>query len=156
MVNVNAFTIASESLISQLHKILAVPVLQHGLCNFSYLLRRNPTLLQSDAFEAANFLARALFYHLNEGGCFTQAVVRSRVEPSEANAECLHHEFAIFQETLVYSRDFQFTACRRLDAFGHLHHLVGVEVEAHHGIRRFRLFSSMLMQLPSASNSTTP
>ena len=63
----------------------------------------------------------------------------ARVEPCEPDAERLHHQFVVGKELLIHRGDFQFSACRGLDVLGHLHHLVGIEVQAHNGVVALRL-----------------
>ena len=56
------------------------------------------------------------------------------VQPGKASAKDLDLEFAVFEEFLVHGGDFQFSPGAGPDVFGNIHYLVGVEVEAHHGV----------------------
>ena len=60
--------------------------------------------------------------------------MRAGIEPGKAATHQLHTQLAILQKHLVDRGNLQLTACRRLDVLGHLHHLVGVEIEPHDGI----------------------
>ena len=91
-------------------------------------------MLEGYFFQAGHLQAGALFNNLHEGGGFGEGVVGAGVQPGEAAAQGLDLEFAIGQEFLVHGGDFQFPAGAGLDVFGHLNHLVGIEVETHHGI----------------------
>ena len=45
---------------------------------------------------------------------------------------------------LVDRSDFQFSARRRFDIRCHIHHRVGIEIQAHHGIVRFGVLGFLL------------
>ena len=79
-----------------------------------------------------------------KGRSLTQAVVRTRVEPGKATAEDLHLQLAVVQELLVHRGDFQLATCRRLDIFGHIDDLVGIEIQSHHGVVALRLLGLFL------------
>ena len=61
------------------------------------------------------------------------------IQPCETSAQCLYFQFLVLKKLLVYGGDFQFSPCRRLDILGYFHHLVGIEIESHHGIVGLRL-----------------
>ena len=68
----------------------------------------------------------------------------ARIEPGEAAAEGQHAEFAVLEEGVVDRGDLQFATGRRLDLLGDTDHLVGIEIQSHHGVvalglRRFFL-----------------
>jgi len=128
----------------ELKQVLPVLVLRHRLGNLAQALRGDPAVAEGDALEAGDLEAGALLDDLHEGGGFGKAVVGAGVEPSEAAAEGLHLQLAVLQEFLVHGGDFQFTTRTRFDAFGYVHHLVGVEVEAHHGVVALGLLRLLL------------
>ena len=67
----------------------------------------------------------------------------SCVEPCKAPFQGFHLQLLVLQETLVNRGDFQFSTCRRLNAFGNLHHLIRIEVQTYNriiGLRMSRFF----------------
>ena len=130
--------------IDDLQEVLSVLVLQHGLGQFAHLLFADPAVAVGDAFETGNLQALAFLDDFHEGGGLAEAVVCARVEPGEATAEHLHLQLAVFQEALVHRGDLQLATCRGLDMLSHFDDLVGVEIEAHHGVVTIRLFRLLL------------
>ena len=70
--------------------------------------------------------------------------MRACIQPGETATEDLHLQLAVFQELLVHGGDLQLAAGGGLDGLGHVHHLVGVEVEAHHGVVALGHFGFLL------------
>ena len=60
--------------------------------------------------------------------------MRASVQPSETAPKDTDFQFPVFQEFLVHRGDFQLTSSRGFDGFGHVHHLVGVEIKPDHRI----------------------
>ena len=123
---------------------LPVLVLRHGLRDFPEALRGDPAVAEGDALEAGDLEAGALLDDLHEGGGFGETVVGAGVEPGETAAEGLHLQLAVLQKLLVDGGDLQLAASTGLDGLGHLHHLVGVEVEAHHRVVALGLLRLLL------------
>ncbi len=121
-------------LVHHLHQVLAVLVLEHGLGYLHHALARDPAVAVGYALETSYLQALALLKHLDIDRRLGQRVVRAGVEPCEAAGQGLHLQLAVLEELLVDGRDLKLAACRRLDVRGHIHHLVGIEIEAHHGI----------------------
>lgn len=147
-----------ENLLAQSHKVLSVLVLQHGLCHFTQFLRADPTLTVGDTFQAGHFQPLPLLDDFDESRGFGEAVVCASVQPGESPSEGFYFQFPFIQVDLVHRGDFQFAPGRWFDMCRYVHHTVGVEIQAHHGIVALRQsrFSSMLRQLPALSNSATP
>ena len=123
---------------------MPILVLQHRLGDFPQALCGDPAVAVGDAFEAGDFEAGALFDDFDEGGGFGERIVGAGVEPGEAAAKGLDFQFTVFEELLVDGGDFEFATGTGFDGLGHVHHLVGVEVEAHHGIVALGLFRFLL------------
>ena len=70
--------------------------------------------------------------------------MRARIQPCEAALERLHLQLAALQETLVHARDLKLPAGRGLDALGHIHDLVRIEVQAHDCVVRLRMGGFLL------------
>ena len=131
-------------LVDHLQQILTILVLQHRLCHLAELVRRDPSLAEGDALQAGHLQALPFLDHLDEGARLAQRVVRARVQPSKAASQRLHLQLPVLEEALVHRRDLQLTACRRFDGLCHVHHLVRVEVQSHHGIVALGLLRLLL------------
>ena len=70
--------------------------------------------------------------------------MRARIQPCEAALERLHLQLAALQETLVHARDLKLPTGRGLDALGHIHDLVRIEVQAHDCVVRLRMGGFLL------------
>ena len=121
-------------LLDDLEQVLSVLVLEHRLGQLAHTFFGNPAVAVGDVLEAGHLQALAFLDDLHKGGSLGEAVVGAGVEPGETAAEDLHFQLAGVEELLVHGGDLQLAAGAGLDGLGHLHHLVGVEVEAHHGI----------------------
>ena len=121
-------------LLYHMKQILAILVLDHGLCQLAHAFGGNPAFAIGDAFETGNLETLALFNDFNKRGSLTEGVVRAGVQPCETTAKGLYLEFTIFEEFLVYSGYFQLAAGGGFDLLGHINHLIGIEVEANHCI----------------------
>ena len=100
-------------------------------------------MVVGNLFEACHFPTLAMLYGLDECRSLEQGIVRAGIEPRETSAHELHFEFSGSQELLIDRRYLQLSSRRRFDGLGDVHHLVGVEIETHHGIIAFgvsRLF----------------
>ena len=56
------------------------------------------------------------------------------VEPRKTASKGEDLEFVGFEIMLIDRSDFQFPTSRRFDVRCHIHHRIGVEIQAHHGI----------------------
>ena len=70
--------------------------------------------------------------------------MRPRIQPRETPAQGPNLQLSVRKETLVNRRDLQLSARGRLDAFGHFHDLVRIEIEAHDRVVRFRMLRLLL------------
>ena len=68
-----------------------------------------------------------------------QAFVRARVQPCETAPQPLHVQAAFGQIQAVQIADFQFAACRRLQAFGPFHGAPVIKIQPRHRPFGFRL-----------------
>ena len=121
-------------LLRQPNQVLAVRVFCHGCGQFLEFLSHDPAVTVSDVLQAGDLEAGALLQNFHEDGGLGEGIVGAGVQPGEAAAEDLNLELSGGQEFLVDSGDLQLAAGRWLDVFGDFHHLVGVEIKAHHGV----------------------
>ena len=137
MVSVSGF-------VGEFQQVLPVLVPEHRLRQLPELSGRDPAVMVGDALQAGDLETLAFLDDLHEDRGLGQRVVRARVQPREAALKRLHLQLAALQETLVHARDLKLPARRGFDTPGHIHDLVGVEVETHHRVVRFRVFRFLL------------
>ena len=117
-----------------MEQILAVLVLYHGLGQLAHAFGGDPALAIGNALETGDLETLALFDDFNEGGGFAERIVCAGVQPGETSAKGLHLELAILKELLIHGGDFQFATGRGFYLLGYAYHLVGIEIEAYHGV----------------------
>ena len=115
-------------LINNFKKVLSVLVLQHWFCQFAHLILGNPAITVGDALEACNLKTLAFFDNLNKSGGLRKGVVCAGIEPSEASPKDLNFQLTVLQELLVDGGNLQLSSRGWLDIFGHIHHLIGIEI----------------------------
>ena len=130
--------------VGEFQQVLPVLVPEHRLRQLPELSGRDPAVMVGDALQAGDLETLAFLDDLHEDRGLGQRVVRARVQPREAALKRLHLQLAALQETLVHARDLKLPARRGFDTPGHIHDLVGVEVETHHRVVRFRVFRFLL------------
>src|SRR3546814_2184967 len=81
---------------------------------------------------------------MDELGRVEKAFAGSGVKPGEAAPENFHVQFAAFEIDLVDRGDFKLAACRGLDGFGDLDHVIVIEIKSGDGEIGFRLFGLFL------------
>ena len=130
--------------VGEFQQVLPVLVPEHRLRQLPELSGRDPAVMVGDALQAGDLETLAFLDDLHEDRGLGQRVVRARVQPREAALKRLHLQLAALQETLVHACDLKLPARRGFDTPGHIHDLVGVEVETHHRVVRFRVFRFLL------------
>ena len=113
---------------------MAVLVLEHRLGYLFEVLLGDPALAVGDSFKTGYLESLTLLEDLHIYGCLGEGVVGAGVEPCEASRQDADLELAVAQEFLIDGGDLQFPPGGWLYVRGHVHDLVGVEVEADDGI----------------------
>ena len=119
---------------NDLHEVLAVAVLQHGLGEFFNLFGRDPAGTVGNFFQTGHFEALAFFERGDELAGFEQAVVRAGVEPGVAPAHDFDIELGLSQVAGVHIGDFQLATGAGADAGGDVAHLLVVEIKPGDGV----------------------
>ena len=98
------------------------------------MLLGDPALAVGDSFKTGDLESLTLLEDLHIYGSLGEGVVGAGVEPCEASRQDADLEFAVAQEFLIDGGDLQFPPGGWFYVRGHVHDLVGVEVESHYGI----------------------
>ena len=122
----------------QSQQILSVLSLEHILHAFADLGGSHPAVFVGDLLQTGDLKSLTRFDRSDEVRGVKHAVVRTGVEPGIAALEDLDVELTSPEIFVVDGGDFELAASGRFDVFRNIHDVVVVEIEAGHGIVRFR------------------